>query len=50
MSVVILLDLELITSVTVVLSLRGWHGESARIMDSGPERHQFAKVRSEVLQ
>ena len=44
LSVVPLLDLELITSVTVASSLKEWHGESVRIMESGPKRLQFANV------
>ena len=43
-SVVLPLDLELITSATVALNLKEWHGEGVRIMESGLERLQFAKV------
>ena len=38
-------DPELITNATVDSSWREWHGESARTMGDGLERHQFAQVR-----
>ena len=38
-------DPELITNATVDSSWREWHGESARTLGNGLERHQFARAR-----